>query len=125
MIKRQPGPLLETILPVLLLIALPAFGSEPSHFCETLQSVNRGEVDTRDFPELAGHVKVIQTLLDASPDETRSDLTTLRDTFAAWLNAVDGKTPTGPRAPLLSRGNRDDDTDVGPVSRTTDDREGE
>ena len=93
MIKCQLRPLLEAIVPVLLLIAFPAFGSEPSEFCETLESVNRGDVDTREFPELAGHVKVIQTLLDASPDETLSDLTTLRDTFAAWLNAVDGKTP--------------------------------
>ena len=93
MINRSARPLLETVVPILLLIALPAFGSEPSQFCETLDSVNRGEVDTRESPELAGHVKVVQTLLDASPEEIRPDLTTLRDTFAAWLNAVDGETP--------------------------------
>ena len=92
-----------SLVPVLLLIAFPAFGSEPSEFCETLESVNRGDVDTREFPELAGHVKVIQTLLDASPDETLSDLTTLRDTFAAWLNAVDGKFHRVPLKRIIGR----------------------
>ena len=63
MIKCQLRPLLEAIVPVLLLIAFPAFGSEPSEFCETLESVNRGDVDTREFPELAGHVKVIAIVM--------------------------------------------------------------
>jgi hypothetical protein len=78
---------------VILLVPSIVFSDESEEFCETLARVNRGELDTREFPELAGHVLVAQTLLDASPDEIREDLTTLRDTFGAWLNAVDGKTP--------------------------------
>ena len=75
-------------------LALPntGFAGEAEDFCEALAGVNRGEVDTREFPELAGHVRVLETLIAASPDEIQPDLGTLRDTFAAWLNAVDGKT---------------------------------
>lgn len=78
---------------VILFAAVPASSSQPEKFCETLAQVNRGEVDTRGLPELAGHVRVAQTLLDSAPDEISGDLTVLRDTFGAWLNAVDGKTP--------------------------------
>ena len=78
---------------MVLLVPSIVFSDESEEFCETLARVNRGELDTREFPELAGHVLVAQTLLDASPDQIREDLTALRDTFGAWLNAVDGKTP--------------------------------
>lgn len=71
----------------------PAVADESPEFCSTLAGVNQGDVDTREFPELAGHVRVLEMLLASSPDEIRNDLTTLRDTFAAWLNAVDGKVP--------------------------------
>ena len=91
MLRSSKGALLLVFLVVCG--AGIAGAQEPDAFCETLAQVNRGEVDTRDAPELAGHVRVAQALLDSSPDEIRADLTRLRDTFAAWLNAVDGKTP--------------------------------
>jgi hypothetical protein len=83
---------LSFLLSLSFFLSNPGSAAEPESFCETLATVNRGEVDTREFPELAGHVRVIETLLDSSPDEIRDDLRTMRDTFAAWLNAVDGKT---------------------------------
>ena len=70
----------------------PARGAED--FCSTLEQVNSGSVETSDVSELAGHAKVVDTLLRAAEDQAlRDDLIQLRDTFAAWAHAVDGQVP--------------------------------
>jgi hypothetical protein len=77
----------------LLLFSAPIHASEDSAFCRTLAEINRGEVDTRGLPELEGHVRVIQELLNAAPESLAPDLIILRDTFGAWANAVRGQRP--------------------------------
>lgn len=61
-----------------------------SSFCTALADVNEGGVDTSKLAELEGHARVAQVLLDAAPKPIQADLTVLRDTFAAWANAVRG-----------------------------------
>ena len=75
-----------------LVVAGSAVAEETSSFCMTLESVNRGSVDTAGLSALAGHAQVVETLVEAANDEElRRDLIRLRDTFSAWANAVDGK----------------------------------
>ncbi|MFL2935903.1 MAG: hypothetical protein ACJZ7Z_04155 [Myxococcota bacterium] len=71
-----------------------AHAGEAEVFCSTLQEVNSGGVDTSGLPDLAGHAKVVDTLVSVASDEAlRSDLIQLRETFSAWASAVDGEVP--------------------------------
>lgn len=89
---------LRVLALVCLLVGSTALGAhaaapEPSAFCRALERVNTGEVDTSELAELEGHAHIVGVLLEAAPKKIRADLTVLRDTFAAWANAVRGETP--------------------------------
>ena len=38
-------------------------GQQAQRFCHTLESVNKGDIDTSGLSELAGHTLVLKTLL--------------------------------------------------------------
>jgi hypothetical protein len=62
-------------------------------FCATLDSVNRGEVNTGDQPELAGHARVLNTLLNVAPEAIEDELDQFHAAFANWAAAVSGDQP--------------------------------
>ena len=74
-----------------------AIADESPEFCSTLAGVNRGEVDTREFPELAGHVRVIETLLDSSPDEIRIPVFASHASMSRLRTAMPGRSTRIPR----------------------------
>ena len=78
----------------ILLITACAERQEPSQqaaeFCAALNSVNRGEVDTSELADLAGHARVLETLLDVAPDTIEDDIAQFHAAFDNWAAAVDG-----------------------------------
>lgn len=89
---------LRTFLLTIAAICLSSCGSADSetqiqNFCQTLQSVNSGSVDTSGLPELEGHSLVAKTLLDQSPPSLIADLTRIYETVDAWAAAVSGDHP--------------------------------
>ena len=88
------------ILLALALTALLAACSErpdpavqATQFCDALERVNNGAVDTVGLPELAGHARVLRTLLDAAPAVIEDDLRQFHGIFASWAGAVSGDNP--------------------------------
>lgn len=60
-------------------------------FCETLTSVNTGAIDTARLTELAGHARVLKTLLDVAPDVIADDMEQFHGVFESWAMAVSGE----------------------------------
>ena len=60
-------------------------------FCQTVESINAGSVDTTGLGELAGHALVLQRLLDVAPDEIEDDMAMVHNTFESWAAAVSGE----------------------------------
>lgn len=66
---------------------------EVANFCDTLNDVNAGAVDTKSLSELAGHALVVKTLLEAAPSSIQPDLERLHSTIAGWSSAISGEAP--------------------------------
>ena len=64
-----------------------------ARFCQTLEQVNAGSVDTRNLSELKGHALVIKLLLDASPPSIHRDIERIHATIDDWASAVSGDHP--------------------------------
>lgn len=60
-------------------------------FCEALDRVNAGEVETAGLPELAGHAEVLGTLVDVAPDAIADDLAQLHGVFESWARVISGE----------------------------------
>jgi hypothetical protein len=66
---------------------------EVAYFCQTLDQINAGGVDTSGLSELEGHAAVIWRLLEAAPPSIREDLGDIHRTIDDWASAVNGDRP--------------------------------
>ncbi|MGI9284861.1 MAG: hypothetical protein ACR2P1_05700, partial [Pseudomonadales bacterium] len=64
-----------------------------SLFCDTLNAVNAGSINTDGSPELNGHVLILKTLLGNAPPSLKKDLRRIHDTVDAWASAISGDRP--------------------------------
>jgi len=64
---------------------------EAQRFCERLEFVNEGNVDTRGLSEIGGHAKVAATLLEVAPAAIQSELEQFHGVFEGWAAAVTGE----------------------------------
>ena len=66
---------------------------EVAVFCDTLDEINAGSVDTRELSELEGHARVLENLLAVAPHGIRRDLNHIHRTIDDWASAVSGNRP--------------------------------
>ena len=66
---------------------------EIAYFCQNLDQINAGGVDTSGLHELEGHALVIESLLEASPPSIRAELGHIHKTIDDWASAVSGDRP--------------------------------
>ena len=64
---------------------------QQTRFCQALAEVNTGAVDTTGLPELQGHARVLDHLLQVAPEAIADDMARFHGAFAAWAQAVDGE----------------------------------
>lgn len=90
--RRRP---LYLILSLLLLYGCEHADSpaEVAYFCQTLNQINAGGVDTSGLRELEGHALVVENLLGASPPSIRGELGHVHKTIDDWAAAVSGDRP--------------------------------
>ncbi|MCZ6831861.1 MAG: hypothetical protein O7F73_20165 [Gammaproteobacteria bacterium] len=91
--------MIRVLICTFLLVAVAGCGSsgtpeeQAQLFCDTLERVNSGGMNTDSLPELAGHAKVLRTLLDVAPAVIEGDLRQFHAIFASWAGAVSGDNP--------------------------------
>jgi hypothetical protein len=83
--------LLASLLFVLGCTASPDPKQQQARFCQALAEVNSGGVETLGLPELTGHAKVLQTLLDVAPQAIADDMAQFHGVFESWAQAVNGE----------------------------------
>ena len=90
--RRRP---LYLILSLLLLYGCELADSpaKVAYFCQTLNQINAGGVDTSGLRELEGHALVVESLLGASPPSIRGELGHIHKTIDDWAAAVSGDRP--------------------------------
>jgi hypothetical protein len=82
---------LASVLFVLGCTASPDPQQQQARFCQALAEVNSGGVETLGLPELTGHAKVLQTLLDVAPQAIADDMAQFHGVFESWAQAVNGE----------------------------------